>query len=200
MTHFERPGCARHGLQGGGSAARPSIAAGTCGNARRRQSPAAIDELDATVAAGIRGSRRPSGRARLRPLRPRGSRCAFVERAAGGVRADRHPREQRGCRGQRRPAPPGRVQGRVLGPDARGQPDCALLLSKVGAAAHAHPGGGGASSRWPRSGPARLLPHGGAYTASKHGVRGLMRTLALEARGRGDHGQLRLPGACADEG
>ena len=118
-------------------------------------------------------------------LGDRAQTVALIERAAAAFGPDRHPRQQRRDRQQLRPAPAGRVQGRVLGPDARAEPDGAVPALEGGVAAHAGAADGDGSSPSRRSTAAFPSPHSGAYVASKHGVIGLMRTLALEVAAEG---------------
>ena len=105
---------------------------------------------------------------------------------AGGVRvrADRRPRQQRGHRQQRRSAAARRVQGRLLGRDPRAEPDGAVPALQGGVAAHAGARMGPDRHRRldQRPDPVAAL---GAYVASKHGVIGLMRMLALEHASEG---------------
>ena len=157
-----------------------------------------VDELDSVVEE-IRAAGGERGCARLRPLGPRAGDRA--RRAGGGaVRADRHPRQQRGHRQQRRSTSARGVRRRVLGSNARDQPDGSLHPREGGPAAHAlerlRPHHHRRLDQQPCPlAPRRRLRRQQAWRAGPDAH------ARARARSRGDHRQLRLPwpGAHAGE-
>ena len=94
------------------------------------------DELDAAVEE-ITGSRRRGGGDSLRPGRPRRSPSTLIDRAAAIFGPIDILVNNAGIGSSADPRPARRLPGRVLGPDARAEPDGALSALEGGAAAHA---------------------------------------------------------------
>ena len=177
----------------------------------------AASGMGRAIARALRGRRRARRRARSQ-RRGRRARSPTRSVASGGIahacpldvtdrptrsrtvvadvgltaRPGRHPREQRG----REPAGADRrrrLRGGV-GPHARGEPHRIRAHDPRVPAAPARSRRGPDREHRVDRGARRDAVHLSPYTASKHGVVGLTRSLATELGARGDHGQLRLPG------